>query len=412
MSSNNMIILKREINKLLSTETEKETPALNLSNRDLTQLPELSCYPFLKKVNLAGNSLLDLLPIADNKALTWLNLAKNRIDLLTGVSNLTNLKVLNVSCNNLTEFDEIQALENLAALILNNNKISQIPDLSPLSNLNTLVLSHNSISQIEGISNLANLKKLSLSGNKLTALNNIEHNTSLTELRINKNKISLIEEENIIKNEHLRVIDAGHNNLVDIESIQALTCLKRLRNLNLKGNPIVELPYYPAIIIDIIPSLVILDGQKLKRSNTSKNIDVKQKKRKMDSRSNSLTKVGRKQKALKRGSRQSTEKSFFLDLEQTPEAPTISPITKKKKSFRNSLKLTPSKKSSKFANTPKVQRPTPKKFTRVKAIISDITPKKSKSKKFDETPKQKKSRKRKLSEIEGEFSSPQKKKET
>ncbi len=111
----------------LSIKTQK----LNLSNRNLTTVPEF---------------LLEM---------PW-------------------IKHLSISNNNIESIENLQNLTNLEILYAFKNKISKIENLENLRSLQRLDLSDNFLREINGFENLSNLKNLYLSRNPITDLSNLE----------------------------------------------------------------------------------------------------------------------------------------------------------------------------------------------------------------------------------------------
>lgn len=83
----------------------------------------------------------------------------------------------------------------------------------------------------------------------------------MKELRLNDNQITEIP-ETLRKCSALEIVDFGNNQIKEWKDIASLGSLLSLHNLNLKGNPIAQKKDYLEKVLDLIPSLRILDGER------------------------------------------------------------------------------------------------------------------------------------------------------
>ncbi|OMH85586.1 Leucine-rich repeat-containing protein 48 [Zancudomyces culisetae] len=213
-------------------------------------------------------------------------MSKNEMESIDGVGDLRNLtgeykfyihdysflylntigtateKILNLSNNQITRVPQgIVNCEKLKALILNNNQLKTVDNILGLSELGTLVISHNQIEALSGLVGMSGLTKLSAAHNKLRVFPNFGDNEKMKEMRLNNNKIQKVPEY-IGKCINLSVLDLGNNLIAEFSSIESLRLLRHLDNLNLKGNAITEVEGYREKVLEMIPSLRILDGQR------------------------------------------------------------------------------------------------------------------------------------------------------
>ncbi|OMJ07450.1 Leucine-rich repeat-containing protein 48 [Smittium culicis] len=144
-------------------------------------------------------------------------------------------------------------------LNLSNNKLESLIGIELLSELS--VISHNEIERIDGLDKLKSLTKLSASYNKFRQIPKFGENENMKEIKINNNKITFVHESlsNLV---NLQVLDLGNNLITNFSQIEPLYKLKKLTNLNLKGNPIANDPEYKKTILENIPELRILDGER------------------------------------------------------------------------------------------------------------------------------------------------------
>jgi len=220
----------------------------------------------LNRLDASANALTTLDGIAACSALRWLSVAKNKIDSLDSLSGLEFLEVLNAAHNQLEGKIRVGCLRTLKALILNNNNgITSVGGLDKLKDLDTLVLSNNAISSLGGwLSGAKRLQKLSLSGNTgLSDLGSALKNcTRLQELRLNHCHLTHLP-SCLEANSKLRIIEVGGNQISTHNEISVLKTLPCLRQLNLKGCPVAELPEYAEKVLEIAPRLEVLDSRRV-----------------------------------------------------------------------------------------------------------------------------------------------------
>ena len=142
---------------------------------------------------------------------------------------------LSLSYKSLGKIDNLTGFNSLTHLCLDNNVISEIENLGHLVNLGWLDLSFNNISKIEGLERLVNLQDLSLFSNKIEKIEGLDKCTKLNCLSIGNNKIR------------------------DTDSIIYLREFRKLRLVNLKGNPVCDDPDYKMFVIAHLKHLTYLD---------------------------------------------------------------------------------------------------------------------------------------------------------
>ncbi|KAL0138942.1 hypothetical protein V8B55DRAFT_1362225 [Mucor lusitanicus] len=276
-----------EIYKDKPLESLKE---VNASKREIDQVEDISACKQLRKLILAHNDLADEKSIDGLKNLDemiLLNLSNNKFKDFTGFQHFQKLNVLNVSHNELVHMSpHITRLKQLKALILNNNNLLEIENIEPLLQLNTLVISHNKIDTVPRLSSLAELTKLSAAHNQLTQVPDLSHNLLLKEIRLNDNLITEIP-ETLRKCNAIEIMDFGNNGIKDWKDIAPLGSLLKLHSLNLKGNPLANKKDYLEKILDLVPSLRILDGERFdpkfleRKKKQRENLNIVEKKQRM-----------------------------------------------------------------------------------------------------------------------------------
>ncbi|XP_067859068.1 dynein regulatory complex subunit 3 isoform X2 [Heptranchias perlo] len=145
------------------------------------------------------------------------------------------VKHLQLDYQNILKIDNLWRFKTLTKLQLDSNVIEKIEGLNTLTNLVWLDLSFNNIEMIEGLDELVKLEDLSLYSNRISNFENMD---------------SLV---------NLQIFSIGKNYIDKLETIIYLRRFKRLRTLNLAGNPICEDERYGMYIPAYLPNLMYLD---------------------------------------------------------------------------------------------------------------------------------------------------------
>lgn len=156
---------------LPGSNRKKPKTELDLSNKNLTDLPDSLRSSYAESINLSNNALAGIPDaLTDVIHLTELDLSHNQIEEIPGeFSKLVSLNTLDLSSNQLKIIPEaINHLASLQTLNLNNNQIKEISSgLSGLIDLNTLSVTNNDLRALAPeIGTMPNLKKIDLSHNK------------------------------------------------------------------------------------------------------------------------------------------------------------------------------------------------------------------------------------------------------
>ncbi|NXV31420.1 DRC3 protein, partial [Rissa tridactyla] len=165
----------------------------------------------------------------------------------TGI-NFKDVTELELSFRNILQIDNLWQFENLTKLQLNNNIIEKIEALESLVHLVWLDLSFNNIEVIEGLDTLIKLQDLTLFSNRISK---IGHMDTLQELQI---------------------FSIGKNNLTTLKDVIYLRRFKKLRTLNLRGNPLCDDEQYMLFVVAHLPDLVYLDYKRV--SDTTREVAV------------------------------------------------------------------------------------------------------------------------------------------
>ncbi|XP_071869979.1 dynein regulatory complex subunit 3 isoform X4 [Bombus fervidus] len=123
-----------------------------------------------------------------------------------------------------------------------------------MPNLMTLKLSNNIIEKIENLNVLVNLKELDLSFNRIKIMENLNNLTKLEILLLFNNEIREI--ENIDELCHLTIFSIGNNIITDTKHVLYLRKFKKLRSLNMSGNPCTKEDGYLHYVFAFLPQLI------------------------------------------------------------------------------------------------------------------------------------------------------------
>ncbi|TRU95593.1 MAG: GTP-binding protein [Microcystis wesenbergii Mw_QC_B_20070930_S4] len=217
----------QEVLELIQRAKDERARELNLSGRNLTEIPpEIAQLTSLQHLYLYNNQIRGIPEaLAQLTSLQFLDLYNNQIrGIPEALAQLTSLQRLYLSNNQIREIPEALAqLTSLQYLYLSNNQIREIPEaLAQLTSLQDLDLSNNQIREIpEALAHLTSLQDLDLSNNQIREIPEaLAHLTSLQSLYLDNNQIREIPE--------------------------ALAHLVNLKRLVLENNPITNVP--PEII--------------------------------------------------------------------------------------------------------------------------------------------------------------------
>ena len=224
-----------------------DTISIDLSNRNLTDLPDLSRFTNLRVLNCSKNKLTSLPELNNN--LHVLNCSCNKLKSLPELKN--NLHVLNCSCNKLTSLPLLN--DNLQELNCSNNELTILPVLN--NNLQKIFCSFNQLTKLPLLNN--NLLILYCSCNELTNLPVLNNN--LTQLHCSYNNI-----EYLMFNETFDNIKIKNEKIHNF--IQLYYCLKfknKFRNwLWLKvREPLMQIKYSPEKLVNLLNTMQNKDNE-------------------------------------------------------------------------------------------------------------------------------------------------------
>jgi Leucine-rich repeat (LRR) protein len=219
--------------------------SLDLSERDLEEIPKEVLDFFIEKLNVNGNSLTCLpKKIGQLVSLKILQCGGNKLTSIPSeIGKLVNLKKLVVSVNQLTSLPSaIGKLVNLKELWVSENQITSLPSaIGKLVNLEKLYVFDNQLTSLPPeIGKLVNLKELNVSYNQLTSLpSEIGKLVNLEELDVSNNRLTSLPPE-IGKLVNLEILWVSINQLTSLPS--AIGKLVNLKVLDVSNNRLTSLP--------------------------------------------------------------------------------------------------------------------------------------------------------------------------
>jgi Leucine-rich repeat (LRR) protein len=211
-----------EVEKKIEQAQRLDATELDLSNMNITQLPEsIGSLTLVQRIKLQNNRLNELPgSFANLVQLKWLDISNNAITSLPeSFTMLWQLEHLEATDNNLVLLPEsFGNLEHLHWLNLYYNRIATLP---------------------ESIGNLKELRVLNLSTNQLISIpKSIGNLHSLNTMILSQNKLKELPDE-LGQLSKLRFLNLTYNQLVDIPpSLSDLNCFESLYYTGITENPL------------------------------------------------------------------------------------------------------------------------------------------------------------------------------
>ena len=263
-----------------------DVTALDLSNRNITDISVLAECTALTTLDLSKNNIVDLTPLAGLKELTWLKLPENKVTDVAPLLTLPALLYLDLDENDIRDFTVLGELRTLEELWLSGNAPQSLAPLKTLTKLTrlglddvgltdadmTLLSSLKSLRELtirdnepltaSGVEKfmvavpnctvrhsdlfytltlgsrtfLSNVKTISAVGVSITSLKGIEHFRLLTSLTLSNNRIYDVGPLSTLT--ALETLELAENAIVTIDALAGLTGLTRL---DLRDNAIANL---------------------------------------------------------------------------------------------------------------------------------------------------------------------------
>ncbi|KAI1238986.1 hypothetical protein IHE44_0012084, partial [Lamprotornis superbus] len=268
----------------LSTLSEcSNLQVLTLRRCGLVALEGLSSCKDLKYINVEENNI-QVIDCANLENLCILILNKNSLSSVCGLDGCKNLQNLELSYNRITRIGGLESLKNLQQLIMDHNQLISTKGLCEVPTLIHLDCSFNHLSQVEGIENCGLLQVLKLQGNNLQELPRLENHVLLRELYLDDNSISSIRMLSLYWLPLLQILLLSQNRLTDLVPLNSFLFLEKLdiknnclsdlkdvhtwfsgchklKELSLSGNPLLQEKNWRSSVLEVLPSLQLLDGE-------------------------------------------------------------------------------------------------------------------------------------------------------
>ncbi|XP_031363603.2 leucine-rich repeat- and IQ domain-containing protein 1 [Lonchura striata] len=282
----------------LSTLSEcSHLQVLTLRRCGLVALEGLSSCKDLKYINVEENNI-QVIDCANLENLCILILNKNHLSSVCGLDGCKNLQNLELSYNRITRIGGLESLKNLQQLIMDHNNLISTKGLCEAPTLIHLDCSFNHLAQVEGIENCGLLQVLKLQGNNLQELPRLENHVLLRELYLEDNSISSVRMLSLYWLPLLQILLLSQNRLTDLVPLNSFVFLEKLdiknnclsdlkdvhtwfsgchklKELSLSGNPLLQEKNWRSSILEVLPSLQLLDGEILTHHNLPTTEEIK-----------------------------------------------------------------------------------------------------------------------------------------
>ena len=223
----------------------------------LESIQGIQNYPHLQHVNLSKNKLTTLRALGALSHLLTLNISSNRLYTIVDFDPPANLLYIDASNNNIKTLGKVARNQYLQRLNLNSNQISEIAGIDNLPNLQYLSLNSNKILRISGIP--VSLQYLDLGRNEIQKIGiGFSKLSFLRVLDLSYNKLASL--KGIEELESLMVIKLVGNLIQRVNTLDHLTDLALLSDLDLSGNSACAKAHYRLRVAYKLPQLRSLDG--------------------------------------------------------------------------------------------------------------------------------------------------------
>eukprot|EP00163_Fabomonas_tropica_P010984 TRINITY_DN213_c0_g3_i1.p1 TRINITY_DN213_c0_g3~~TRINITY_DN213_c0_g3_i1.p1 ORF type:complete len:578 (+),score=178.29 TRINITY_DN213_c0_g3_i1:63-1736(+) len=217
---------------------------------------------------------------------------------------------LNFSFCNIMKIDNLRGFVQLTKLQLDNNIIDKIQNLDHLVNLEWLDLSFNNLTKIEGLENLTKLTNLTLFNNQIATLEGLESQKNLETLSI------------------------GNNVLKNLDNLMYLRQFRRLRMVNITGNPVCADPEYRSYVLSHLKSIKYLDYRLIdpasvtaaKEQYQDELLELEEREKVEDAQAEEAEKLAARRAVLKKANMEGIDTLLDDVLAEDPEMPRLTLI--------------------------------------------------------------------------------------
>lgn len=217
---------------LNNNELTNESPYFD---RSFSWLPKS-----LKEIHFENNDI-DYLGLGEFHNLEWISVDNNRITFIT-IWNLPKLKYLSGINNNISWVSDFSDSPELKILNLANNRIRHLNHIHRMPSLELLILDNNFFHSIPKIEVIPKITTLSMRCNEIRSLVSWDFlsMSSLKRLYLDNNRIKFVNKKSFENLINLEILTIEQNKLTHLLP-GWMVHLKRLRELNLKGNSLLNI---------------------------------------------------------------------------------------------------------------------------------------------------------------------------
>ncbi|XP_043823649.1 leucine-rich repeat and IQ domain-containing protein 1 [Dromiciops gliroides] len=269
---------------------------LTLKHCGLTALEGLNNCKKLKYIDVQENQI-QVINCENLENLCILLLNDNELTSFHGLDGCSNLRKIDVSNNKITRIGGLESLKSLQQLIVDHNQLISTRGLCSVPTIMYLDCSYNNLTKVEGVKDCGLLQILKLQGNYLTEFPSLENQVLLRELYLDDNSISTLEIVSSYWLPLLQILTVSQNSLTEIVPLFQFISLEKLdvsnnclsdltgvtkcfhecsnlRDLSLVGNPLLQERNWRQSILELLPTLRILNGETLKSDSPNHETSV------------------------------------------------------------------------------------------------------------------------------------------
>ena len=155
-------------------------------------------------------------------------------------------------------------MEEILEVVSNPRSVLPVKNRKYIRNTTEIHLAKRNIDRIENFEEFVNLEVLWLNRNRIRKLENLDENIRIKELYLQHNQISSLDDSSLQFFTFLQILNLQSNQISNLSAVlRSLSRCRFLRQLNLSKNPVSQESHYRLHVIASIPSLRVLDNQKV-----------------------------------------------------------------------------------------------------------------------------------------------------
>ena len=177
-------------------------------------------------------------------------------------------------------------MEEVIEVVSNPRSVLPVKNRKYIRNTTEIHLAKRNIDRIENFDEFVNLEVLWLNGNRIRKLENLDENIRIKELYLQHNQISSLDDSSLQFFTFLQILNLQSNQISNLSAVlKSLSRCRFLRQLNLSKNPVSQESHYRLQVIASIPSLHVLDNQKVTEEERAAANRMKRGKKKKNNKS-------------------------------------------------------------------------------------------------------------------------------